>query len=211
MIWAGLWMTLGLTLASAFVGGILGVLGAIGLRYGGRVLTGILLTYVEVVRNTPFLVQLFFIFFGLPSLGIMLPEWAAALLAMTLNLAAYQMEIIRAGFLAVGAGQFNAALSLGMKRSQAIRYIMLPQGFAAIGPALFGQILMMMMSSAVVSQISVNDLAAAASFIQSRTFRPFEIYILVTLLYLVLSIAARSIFNLTFGRKYVARKFQHHG
>ncbi len=209
MIWQGALITLALTLASALIGGLLGTLGAVGMRYGGKALRGVLVGYVEFIRNTPFLVQLFFVYFGLPSLGVMLPEWVAALLAMSLNLTAYQMEIIRAGFLAVGPGQYQAALSLGLTPAQTIRHIMLPQGFVAVAPALFGQILMMMMSSAVVSQISVTDLAAAASYIQSRTFRPFEIYVIVTVLYLVLSILARGLFNLVFRRMFASARAAH--
>lgn len=206
IIWKGVGITILLTLASTIIAGVIATIGAVGLRYGNLWLRRVLVAYVEFIRNTPFLVQLFFIFFGLASLGIKLPEWVAALLAMSLNLSAYQMEIIRSGFLAVGTGQYQAALSLGFTPMQAVRYILLPQNFAAVAPALFGQILMMMMSSAVVSQISVNDLAAAASFIQSRTFRPFEIYIVVTILYLVLSILSRGVFNLTFVRKYNAQR-----
>ncbi|QTD47101.1 amino acid ABC transporter permease [Ottowia testudinis] len=200
MLWRGLWVTAGLTAVSALLGGLLGTLGAVGLRHGAAWLRAALLVYVEFMRNTPFLVQLFFIYFGLPSLGVQMPGWTAALLTMTLNLAAYQMEIVRAGFLAVGAGQYQAALSLGLQPMQAVRHVVLPQALAAVGPALFGQILMMLMGSAVVSQIAVPDLAEAASFIQSRTFRPFEVYLIVTGLYLALSLAARWLFNRVFAR-----------
>lgn len=206
MIWKGVGMTVLLTLLSAVIAGVIATVGAVGLRYGSSWLRKALLTYVEIIRNTPFLVQLFFIFFGLPSLGITLPAWSAALIAMSLNLSAYQMEIVRSGFLAVGSGQYQAALSLGFTPMQSVRYVMLPQSFAAVAPALLGQILIMMMSSAVVSQISVNDLAAAASFIQSRTFRPFEIYTVVTIAYLLLSILTRGLFNLTFARKYNVKR-----
>ena len=200
ILWRGLWVTAALSAVSAVLGSALGTLGAVGLRHGGAWLRAALMGYVEFMRNTPFLVQLFFIYFGLPSLGVQMSGWVAALLAMTLNLAAYQMEIIRAGFLAVGPGQYQAALSLGLRPMQAVRHIVLPQGLAAVGPALFGQILMMLMGSAVVSQIAVPDLAEAASFIQSRTFRPFEVYLIVTALYLALAVVSRWVFGRVFAR-----------
>jgi polar amino acid transport system permease protein len=149
--------------------------------------------YVEVVRNTPFIVQLFFIFFGLPAAGVKLTETTAAFLAMVFNLGAYSTEIIRAGIEAVPKGHLEAGESLAMSRMQILRWIVLKQAFQKIYPALASQIIIVMLGSAVVSQISAEDLTYAANYIQSRNFRAFEVYLVVALLYLLLAIAARAI------------------
>ncbi|MER8808560.1 amino acid ABC transporter permease [Mesorhizobium australicum] len=147
--------------------------------------------YVEVMRNTPFLVQLFFIFFGLPSLGIRLDPILAAMLAMTLNMAAYTIEIVGAGLDAVPHGQTEAALALGLRPRQLFIKIVLPQALKIIYPALTSQIVIMMLESAVVSQIAVRELTYEADMLQARTFRSFETYFVVTLVYLLMSMALR--------------------
>jgi polar amino acid transport system permease protein len=191
----GVGVTLGLTVAATLAGGALGVVGAALLLRGPRWLRWLIAAYIELIRNTPFIVQLFFVFFGLPSLGVHLSEISAALLAMTVNLAAYAIEIVRAGIESVKHGQYQAALSLGLNGRQAFRYVVLPQALAAVFPALLGQVLIVMLGSAVVSQISVQDLTHAANFIQSRTFRSFECYIAITAIYLVLAVALRQLCN----------------
>lgn len=149
--------------------------------------------YIELIRNSPFLVQLFFIFFGLPSLGIHLKENFAAQLAMVVNLGAYSAEIIRAGLQATPRGQYEAAASLGMTRLQAFRHVVLIPALQRIWPALSSQIVIVMLGSSVVSQIAVEDLAYAASLIQSRSFRAFETYLVSTLIYLALAILLRQV------------------
>ena len=145
------------------------------------------------MRNTPFLVQLFFIFFGLPSLGIRLDPIVAAILAMTLNMAAYTTEIVGAGLDAVPRGQREAALALGLRPRQVFIKIVLPQALKVIFPALTSQIVIMMLESAVVSQIAVRELTYEADMLQARTFRAFETYFVVTMVYLGLSIALAQI------------------
>jgi His/Glu/Gln/Arg/opine family amino acid ABC transporter permease subunit len=156
--------------------------------------------YVEAIRNTPFLVQLFFIFFGLPSLGLHLSEWQAATLAMVVNLGAYSAEIIRAGIEATPKGQLEAAASLAMTRLQILRHVVLRPALQRVWPALTSQIVIVMLGSAVCSQIAAEELTFAANFIQSRNFRAFETYIVVALMYLVLAMALRRLL-LVFGRK----------
>jgi len=191
----GVVVTLGLTGVSTVLGGALGVVGAALVLRGPAWLRWLIAAYIELIRNTPFIVQLFFVFFGLPSLGIQLGEVEAALLAMTLNLAAYAIEIVRAGIESVKHGQYQAALSLGLTGRQAFRYVVLPQALAAVFPALLSQVMIVMLGSAVVSQISVQDLTYAANFIQSRNFRSFECYIAITAIYLVLAILLRRLCN----------------
>jgi polar amino acid transport system permease protein len=148
---------------------------------------------VEVIRNTPFLVQLFFIFFGLPSAGVRLSEMEAATLAMVINLGAYSTEIIRAGIEATPWGQIEAGRSLAMTRLQIFRHIVLLPALRRIWPALSSQIVIVMLGSAVCSQIAAEDLSFAANFIQSRTFRAFEVYILTSLIYLLLALILRQV------------------
>ncbi|RDV04490.1 amino acid ABC transporter permease [Undibacter mobilis] len=187
----GLWFTILLTVVSTIAGIAVGTLGASARTFGPKWLGGLVRVYVELIRNTPFIVQLFFIFFGLPALGLKLSETTAAFLAMVINLGAYSTEIIRAGIEAIPKGHIEAGVSLAMSRLEVLRYIVLRQAFAKIYPALSSQIIIVMLGSAVVSQISAPDLTYAANFIQSRNFRAFEVYLVVALIYLVLAIVLR--------------------
>ncbi len=193
LLLSGLIFTIVLTLVSTVAGIALGTAGASGRTFGPKWLDWVIGAYVEVIRNTPFIVQLFFIFFGLPAAGIKLSETTAAFLAMTINLGAYSTEIIRAGIEAVPKGHHEAGESLAMSRLQILRYVVLKQAFQKVYPALASQIIIVMLGSAVVSQISAEDLTYAANLIQSRNFRAFEVYLVAALLYLLLAIAARSI------------------
>ncbi len=148
--------------------------------------------YIEVMRNTPFIVQLFFIFFGLPSLGIKLSPLSASMLAMTINLSAYSAEILRAGIESIPKGQLQAAKSLALKPHQTYTNIVLPQAFKNTWPALVSQIVIVMLGSSVCAQISTEELSYAANLIQSRNFRAFESFFVATLAYLVLSLIIRT-------------------
>ena len=190
---AGLIFTIVLTAVSTVTGIALGTACAWSRTFGPGWLGSVTRGYVELIRNTPFIVQLFFIFFGLPALGIRLSETTAAVLAMTVNLGAYSAEIIRAGIEAVPRGHIEAGDSLAMNRLQIFRHIVLKQAFQKVYPALSSQIIIVMLGSSVVSQISAEDLTYAANFIQSRNFRAFEVYVVVALIYLLLAIFARFI------------------
>lgn len=195
--WPVLLKGIGITVQLIAVGGVLGVslgiLCAWARALGPAWLKPVVATYVELIRNTPFMIQLFFIFFGLPAIGLQMSELAAANLAMVINLGAYSCEIIRAGIQATPKGQFEAGASLAMTRWETFRHIVLVPSLQRIWPALSSQIVIVMLGSAVVSQIAVEDLTFAANFIQSRTFRAFEAYITSTLIYLLLAIALRQI------------------
>jgi polar amino acid transport system permease protein len=195
MLARGVGVTLGLTAVSTVLGGMVGIAGASVGTAGPRWARALVASYVELIRNTPFLVQLFFVFFGLPSLGIHIDEWQAAVLAMTVNLGAYATEIVRAGIDSISRGQVQAAMALGLQERQTFRYVVLPQALANVFPALLSQVLIVMLGSAVVSQISVPDLTYAANFIQSRNFRSFESYLVIATIYLVLSIVLRRVLN----------------
>ncbi len=199
----GLSTTVVLTVVTTLTGIALAVVVAY-LRLYGRTWTRFGLgSYVEITRNTPFIVQLFFIFFGLPGLGIKIDAITAAFLAMTFNLAAYSAEILRAGIGATSKGQLEAARALGMTRQQSYRHVVLVPAFARVYPALISQSIIVMLGSAVVSQISVFDLTYAANFIHSRNCRSFEVYLLITLVYLLMAFGMRRAFMLA-GRRLFA-------
>jgi polar amino acid transport system permease protein len=187
----GLGVTLGLTAIAASLGVALSIGGAATARWGRRWARTAVLAYVELIRNTPFIVQMFFIFFGLPGLGVKLTALEAAVLAMTINLTAYTIEILRAGIEAVPKGQQEAGAALGIRPSSVFLWVVLPQALANVYPALVSQIIMTMLESAVVSQIAVTDLTHVADLIQSRTYRAFETYFVITVVYLILAVALR--------------------
>ena len=195
VILAGLAYTVVLNVFAAVVGVALGTFGAWARTFGPRPLAAVVRGYVEVIRNTPFIVQLFFIFFGLPSMGLKLDETTAAAIALVVNLGAYSTEIIRAGVEAVPKGHIEAGESLGLRRGEIFRHVILMQAYRKVYPALSSQIIIVMLGSSVVSQISAEDLTYAAGFIQSRNFRAFEIYLVTTLLYLVLALITRQVLN----------------
>eukprot|EP01037_Dinobryon_pediforme_P026071 gene26071-28464_t len=181
----GILTTIELIAVGGVIGIAVGIFGAWARTQGPRWLKPIVSAYVEVIRNTPFLVQLFFIFFGLPGIGVQISELHAAILAMVINLGAYSTEIIRAGVAATARGQIEAGLSLSMTHLQVFRHIILR-------PAL-QKIVIVMLGSSVCSQIAVEELSFAANFIQSRNFRAFEAYFVSTLIYLAMAILLRQL------------------
>lgn len=194
----GLLVTIGLSISTMLGGLIIGIAGASARVYGGPVLKAIAGTYVEVIRNTPLLVQLFLIFFGLPSLGLRLEAIPAAIIALVINLGAYTTEIVRAGLETIPRSQVEAGESLGLSGWQVFRYIILFPALKAMYPALASQFVLLMLASSIVSQIAVPDLFHAGSIIQSRTFRDFEVYAVVGALYLALAFVFRGLFALIY-------------
>ncbi|OZI60130.1 amino acid ABC transporter permease [Bordetella genomosp. 11] len=184
----GAWLTLKMTAVAIFFGVILGTLVAFAKRSRYRLLARACAVYIEAVRNTPFLVQIFLLFFGLASAGIHLPTFTAAVLAMIVNIGAYAAEIIRAGLEAVPRGQIEAAECLGLPKWRIGWHVMLQPSIEKVYPSLTGQFLLMMQASAVASQISAEELTAVANTVQSDTFRSLETYIVVAALYLILSL-----------------------
>jgi polar amino acid transport system permease protein len=147
------------------------------------------------VRNTPFIVQLFFIFFGLPAAGFRLSAESASFIAMVVNLGAYAAEIIRAGIEATPKGQIEAAASLALDRWQAFTRVVLPPALQKVWPSLVSQVVIVMLGSSVCGQISTQELSYAADLIQSRNFRSFEAFIVIGAIYLLLSVALRRTLN----------------
>ena len=191
----GVAWTSGLTAVSAVLGLLLGIACAWVRTQGPAWLKPAVGVYVELIRNTPFIVQLFFIFFGLPMAGVRLSAEWASVIAMVVNLGAYSAEIVRAGIQATPRGQVEAALSLALSRTQTFAHVVLPPALQRVWPALVSQIIIVMLGSAVCGQISTEELSYAANLIQSRNFRAFEAFIVATVLYLLLSMATRASLN----------------
>ena len=191
----GVVWTLGLTAISAVIGLVVGTLCAWARSSGPLWLRWVVGAYVELIRNTPFIVQLFFVFFGLPAAGVKLTPETASVIAMVVNLGAYAAEIIRAGIQATPKGQIEAAASLALSRVQTFVHVVLPPALKKVWPALTSQIIIVMLGSAVCGQISTQELSYAANLIQSRNFRAFEAFIVATGIYLLLSIGVRGLLN----------------
>lgn len=204
----GTLLTLQLSALSMALSLVVAVFGALARTSGPRPLRIAVAAYVEVIRNTPFLVQMFMIFFGLPTVGVRLDADTGALIAMVLNGSAYTIEIVRAGILSVNQGQVEAARALGLHRLQIYRLVVLPQALRAVVPPLGSQFILLMLNSSICSAISADELTSAALDIQGRTFRAFEAYIVAAAIYFALSLLFSGIFaaveRLAFGPK-VAR------
>ena len=190
----GLVLTLELSVITMLSGLVIGLAGAAARVYGRPWLKTLVAVYVETIRNTPLIVQLFLIFFGLPSAGLKFDANTAAMIALSVNLGAYSIEIIRAGLEAIPRSQLEAGQSLGLSGLQVFRYVVIFPALRLMFPALASQFVLLMLATSVVSQISAQDLFHMASIIQSRTFRDFEVYILVAAAYLVLALVFRLIF-----------------
>lgn len=187
----GVLTTLELSTAVISLGFLIGVLAATLLVYGKPTVRKIVAGYVEIIRNTPLIVQLFLIFFGLPSLGVKLDVMTASVLALTVNLGAYTAEIVRAGLESVPKSQIEAGISLGLTGRQVFRHVVLLPALKNVYPSLTSQFVLTMLATSVVSQISAAELFHAGSIIQSRTFRDFEVYTVLAVLYLGLSLLMR--------------------
>lgn len=194
--------TLGLTAVAAVLGLALGVACAWARAWGPAPLRLLAGGYVELIRNTPFIVQLFFVFFGLPSLGLRLSPEVASILAMVINLGAYAAEIVRAGIDGTPRGQIEAARSLALTEAQVFLRVVLPPALGRVWPAMVSQIVIVMLGSAVCGQIAAQELSYYANLIHSRNFRAFEATIVATLIYLLLAISVRQLLNWV-GPRYI--------
>jgi polar amino acid transport system permease protein len=190
----GLIYTAELSVAAIVLGFVLGTISAIVRHQKTPYLNGVVSAYVEVIRNTPFLVQAFLVFFGLSTLGLRLSVEVCAILALTLNSGAYTCEIMRAGLDSIHRSQVEAAESLGMTKPSIYWHVLLLPAVERVYPALTSQFVLLMLSSSITSQISAEELTGVANIIQSETFRSFEVYLIVGGIYLVLSFAFRFAF-----------------
>ncbi len=194
MLVDGSLVTLKLAAAATVFGFLIGTLCAIGRNSRLRWLSAFCAGYVEAIRNTPFLVQIFLVFFGLSSIGITLDAFAVAIIALTINVGAYTGEIMRAGFNSVHAGQWEAAECLGLSRAQVYWHVVLRPAVERVYPSLTSQFILLMLASSIASQISVAELTGNANYIQGISFRPMETYITIGGIYFVLALLMRLTF-----------------
>jgi len=185
-------MTLQLAFMAILIGGAIGTFCAIGRGSSNRFIAALCAGYVETIRNTPLLVQIFLVYFGLASLGLKFSAFTVAVAALTINVGAYTAEIMRAGFEAIPRGQIEAAEGLALSRLQIYWHIILLPAIEKVYPALTSQFVLLMLASSVCSQISAEELTAVANYIQSDTYRAFETYIIVAVLYVILSLVMRA-------------------
>ena len=194
----GAWLTVRLTTLSVLAGLALAVICAYARMSGPRWARVVVRAYVELIRNTPLLVQLFFVFFALPMIGVKFTPDQAALLTMATNLGAYASEILRAGVEAVPRTQIEAGEALGLRPLHIFRFIIFRPALRTVFPALASQFVLLLLGSAVVSAVSADELTSAANVLQSRTFRAFEVYAVVLVMYLAMAILFRLAFRLAY-------------
>lgn len=191
----GCWLTLRLSAIAVAIGLTIGLLAVLGKRAAVTPVRWLAEGYIEVIRNTPFLVQVLFIFFGLPSLGISLTPNTAAVAALSLNLGAFSAEIIRTGIESVPRGQAEAGAALGLSPLQTFSHIIFKPALRTVYPSLAGQFVMLLLTTSIVSSISAEELTSVVQNIDSATFRSFEVYIVAALLYLGMSTIFSTIFK----------------
>ena len=191
----GAWLTVRLSFLAMILGLVVSLMGAVAKTSGIRPLRWLVDVYVEVIRNTPFLIQIFFIFFGLPAVGISMSPNTAALVALVINVGAYGTEIIRAGIESIPKGQIEAGRALGLSPIHIFRYVVVVPALRNIYPALTSQFIYLMLTSSVVSVISANDLASAGADLNARTFASFEIYLVLTVMYFLLALGFSTLFG----------------
>lgn len=186
-----LWGTLGtlfLAAAGMLIAMIIGVAGVVILRMNRALLSFLVTAFVEIVRNTPFLVQIFFIFFALPLAGIRLNPTITAIIALGINGGAYAIEIIRGGVESIPKGQTEAGLALGLHKGEVFRLIVLRPALRAIYPSLSSQFILLTLTTAICTSISAYELTSVGQRIEAETFRSFEVYFTLTGIYLVISL-----------------------
>jgi polar amino acid transport system permease protein len=192
----GAWVTVYLSILAVLLGFLVSIACAVGKDSGPRPVRWAIDGYIELIRNTPFLAQIYFIYFALPEVGLRMPPNVAALLALVVNVGAFATEIVRAGIASISRGQIEAGRTLGLSSLQVLLLVIMKPALRTIYPALTSQFIYLMLSTSVVSVISATDLAAAGNDIQQKTFTAFEVYLVVTGIYLLLTLAFSGLFRL---------------
>ena len=192
----GCLVTLEISFFALFLGMIFGIGGALCRISSNRFLAGIAFLYVWIIRGTPIMVQLFILYFGLPQLGIKMSSMTAGILGLAINTGAYVTEIIRSGIQAIDRGQTEAALSLGMKPYQAMVRIVGPQAVKVCMPPLVNQFIMTLKNSSIASLVTITELLRTGEQLIYTTFRSFEVYTVVAVLYLIMN----SVFMIVAGK-----------
>lgn len=193
----GAWLTVRLTGISVGIGLIIGTLVGIARLARPWPIRTLAAAYVTFFRGTPLLVQIFLVYFGLPQLIGPIPRELAGITALSLNSAAYIAEIVRAGIQSIDRGQLEAGWSTGLSHAQTLRYIVLPQAFRRIIPPLGNEFVALLKDSSLVAVISLEELLRRGQLVGTRNFRFFEVYILVAIIYLILTVGISQLVNLT--------------
>jgi polar amino acid transport system permease protein len=179
--------TLGLALAGMMLAIVIGIGGVVLRDSRIKPFRWLVMGFVEAIRNTPFLVQIYFIFFALPFAGVRLNPTPTAIIALGVNGGAYAIEIIRGGVQSINKGQVEAGLALGLRKIQVFRLIVLKPALRAIYPSLASQFILLTLTTSIASAVAAYELTSVAQRIENETFRSFEVYFTVTLLYLLMS------------------------
>lgn len=180
-------LTLILAFFTVLFGSIIGLFLSLMRLSNSKILKTVSTIYVEFIRGTPMLVQIFIIYYSLPSIGIELPDMVAGILALSINSGAYVSEIIRAGIQAVDKGQMEASRSLGMRYGQTMLHIIIPQAFKNILPALGNEFIVVIKESSIVSMIGLHDLMYNANIVRGNIFKPFEPLLVAALIYFIMT------------------------
>lgn len=200
----GIWTSVWLTVLAAVIGFSFSIILALlrrSVKY--RVLSWVSATYIELVRNTPLIVQLFFVAFGLPMLfGYRWPFEASALLALSLNFSAYYAEIVRAGLNNIDQGQIDAYQALALSKFRAFFLIVIPQAIAKVYPSLVSQFVFLFLTTGIISELGIEELTWSGRFIADRTFRDFEVFLTLTLIYVLLALLFKTFFHFSGKRMF---------
>ncbi|MGM0502190.1 MAG: amino acid ABC transporter permease [Bacillota bacterium] len=200
----GAGMTIKITALSVLLGIALGTILGLARVSKNKVLQNIAKSYIEFFRGTPLLIQLFILYYGLPSLGIKLSPYFAAVLGLGLNSGAYVGEIVRAGINSINKGQMEAARSLGMSYPQAMRYVILPQAIKRVVPPLGNEFIALLKDSSLVSVIAVKDLTRQSRLVISRNYQSFLILITTAIIYFAMTFILTRLVNYTERRMSVS-------
>ena len=189
-------LTLILAFFTVLFGSVIGLILSLMRLSTSKILKAISTIYVEFIRGTPMLVQIFIIYYSLPSIGIELPDMTAGILALSINSGAYVAEIIRSGIQAVDKGQMEASRSLGMSYGQTMFYIIIPQAFKNILPALGNEFIVVIKESSIVSMIGLHDLMYNANIVRGNIFRPFEPLLVAAFIYFIMTFTLSKLLGL---------------
>jgi len=188
-------MTVELTVITLVLGTVLGILFALMRLSSNFVLSQISNFYTWIIRGTPMLLQLFFFYYGLPSVGIRMTPFQAAVIGLGLNSGAYMAEIIRGGIMSIDKGQFEAAKALGFSYTETMQKIILPQTFKVIIPPVGNEFITILKDTSLVSTIAMVELMRSAQQMYASTFKPIEIFATAAVLYLIMTTVFTTIFS----------------
>jgi len=192
---AGAWITIQLTVLSIFAGVVLGLVLALLRISKNPILSAPTIAFIEFMRGTPLLAQIFMVYFGLGSLGVNVPDFMSGFIALSLNSSAYNAEIFRAGIQSISKGQMEAARSLGLSYGQAMAYVIVPQAFRFCLPPLGNEFIALLKDSSLVAIIGISDLMRVGREINGRTLRSIEVFGYVSLVYLIMTLPLSQLVN----------------